>query len=145
VPRDCGGREFPSVLGRSPGSVGRSTWLAPLERAWHGIPDTLLPARVELRPALVRDDEGRGIGLLRGGADVEPPVADVRAREEPQAGATREARVVSFTVPENWRSRRVMEKLGMHRDPAEDFDHPRIPEGSSLRRHVLYRLRRGER
>jgi hypothetical protein len=29
----------------------------------------------------------------------------------------------------------------MTRDPADDFDHPRIPAGSPLRRHVLYRLR----
>lgn len=50
--------------------------------------------------------------------------------------------LVSFTVPENLRSRRVMEKLGMSHDPAEDFDHPRLPEGHSLRRHVLYRLSR---
>lgn len=50
--------------------------------------------------------------------------------------------IVSFTVPANERSRRVMERLGMTRDPADDFDHPRLEEGSPLRRHVLYRLRR---
>lgn len=50
------------------------------------------------------------------------------------------AEIVSFTVPANVRSRRVMEKLGMTHDPADDFDHPRIPEGHRLRRHVLYRL-----
>jgi RimJ/RimL family protein N-acetyltransferase len=49
--------------------------------------------------------------------------------------------LVSFTVPGNLRSRRVMEKLGMTRDPADDFDYPRLPEGHPLRRHVLYRLR----
>ncbi len=48
--------------------------------------------------------------------------------------------LVSFTVPENLRSRRVMEKLGMTHDPADDFDHPRLPEGHPMRRHVLYRL-----
>ena len=48
--------------------------------------------------------------------------------------------IVAFTVPHNVRSRAVMEKLGMQRDPADDFDHPRIAEGSPLRRHVLYRL-----
>jgi RimJ/RimL family protein N-acetyltransferase len=52
--------------------------------------------------------------------------------------------LVSFTVPANMRSRRVMEKLGMTHDPADDFDHPRLPEGHALRRHMLYRLRRGE-
>ena len=49
--------------------------------------------------------------------------------------------LVSFTVPENVASRRLMEKLGMTHDPADDFDHPRLPEGHRLRRHVLYRLR----
>ncbi|MGC1885906.1 MAG: GNAT family N-acetyltransferase [Stellaceae bacterium] len=52
--------------------------------------------------------------------------------------------IVAFTVPANLASRRVMEKLGMTRDPAEDFDfeHPRVPPGHPLRRHVLYRLQR---
>ena len=49
--------------------------------------------------------------------------------------------VVSFTVPDNLRSRRVMEKLGMVRDPGEDFDHPKLPQGHVLQRHVLYRIR----
>ncbi|HEY3284577.1 MAG TPA: GNAT family N-acetyltransferase [Armatimonadota bacterium] len=52
--------------------------------------------------------------------------------------------VVSFTVPHNLRSRRVMEKLGMSHQPEDDFDHPNLPEGHPLRRHVLYRLRRPE-
>ena len=52
------------------------------------------------------------------------------------------AQVVSFTVPENVHSRRVMEKLGMTHDAADDFDHPLLPEGHALRRHVLYRLKR---
>jgi RimJ/RimL family protein N-acetyltransferase len=50
--------------------------------------------------------------------------------------------IVSFTVPANVRSRAVMERIGMTRDPADDFDHPRLPVGSPLRRHVLYRLSR---
>jgi ribosomal-protein-alanine N-acetyltransferase len=50
--------------------------------------------------------------------------------------------VVALTVPANRRSRAVMERLGMTRDPAEDFDHPRLAEGHPLRRHVLYRQRR---
>jgi RimJ/RimL family protein N-acetyltransferase len=50
--------------------------------------------------------------------------------------------VVSFTVPANLRSRRVMEKLGLTHNPAEDFDHPKIPIGHPLRRHVLYRIQR---
>jgi ribosomal-protein-alanine N-acetyltransferase len=45
--------------------------------------------------------------------------------------------VVSFTVPANRRSRRVMEKLGM--TYSGEFEHPRFPEGHPLRQHVLYR------
>jgi len=50
--------------------------------------------------------------------------------------------LVSFTVPANIRSRRVMEKLGMTYQPTDEFDHPRLPEGHPLRRHLLYRRRR---
>ena len=50
--------------------------------------------------------------------------------------------IVSFTVPANQRSRRVMERLGMHRAPEDDFDHPLLPPGHPLRPHVLYRMRR---
>jgi ribosomal-protein-alanine N-acetyltransferase len=53
--------------------------------------------------------------------------------------------IVSFTVPGNARSRRVMEKIGMTHDASEDFDHPNLPEGHPLRRHVLYRLRNAKR
>jgi RimJ/RimL family protein N-acetyltransferase len=52
--------------------------------------------------------------------------------------------LVSFTVPANLRSRRVMEKLGMTHDPGGDFDHPSIAESHPLRRHVLYRIRRDD-
>jgi ribosomal-protein-alanine N-acetyltransferase len=48
--------------------------------------------------------------------------------------------VVSFTAVANRRSQAVMARLAMRRDPAEDFDHPGLPEGHPLRRHVLYRL-----
>lgn len=54
------------------------------------------------------------------------------------------AEIVSFTVPENVRSRGVMEKIGMHHDPADDFDHPMLEPGNPLRRHVLYRISRKE-
>lgn len=49
-------------------------------------------------------------------------------------------RLVAVTPPENARSRRLMERLGMQRDGADDFDHPLLPTGHPLRRHVLYRL-----
>lgn len=52
--------------------------------------------------------------------------------------------IVSFTAVANHRSRRVMEKLGMRRSEADDFDHPLLPPGHHLRRHVLYRMRATE-
>ena len=51
--------------------------------------------------------------------------------------------IVSMAVAVNTRSIAVMERLGMHRDPAEDFDHPLVAE-PHLRRHVLYRLSAAE-
>lgn len=48
--------------------------------------------------------------------------------------------LVSFTVPDNLRSRAVMERIGMRHCPAEDFLHPLVPLGHRLRKHVLYRL-----
>jgi RimJ/RimL family protein N-acetyltransferase len=53
--------------------------------------------------------------------------------------------IIAFTTTLNTRSQAVMERIGMARDPAGDFDHPRIPEGSPLRRHVLYRARPEQR
>ena len=50
--------------------------------------------------------------------------------------------IVSFTVAANHRSIAVMERLGMSRDEARDFDHPSLPEGHALRPHVLYALKR---
>jgi ribosomal-protein-alanine N-acetyltransferase len=52
------------------------------------------------------------------------------------------AELVSFTTVDNLRSRRVMEKLRMTRNPLDDFDHPSLPDRHPLRRHVLYRLQR---
>ena len=52
--------------------------------------------------------------------------------------------IVSFTMPANGRSRGVMERIGMRHDGDDDFDHPSLPEGHPLRRHVLYRLTRAE-
>ncbi len=51
------------------------------------------------------------------------------------------AEVVSFTATTNVRSEALMRRLEMTHDPADDFDHPLLPQGHRLRRHVLYRLR----
>lgn len=47
--------------------------------------------------------------------------------------------IVAFTAAGNARSRNVMEKIGMKRNPADDFEHPNIKESHPLRAHVLYR------
>lgn len=52
------------------------------------------------------------------------------------------AEIIAYTAAVNLPSRRVMEKLGMHRDPADDFDRQHIAPGHPLRPHVLYRIRR---
>ena len=52
------------------------------------------------------------------------------------------AEIVSFTVPRNARSRRVMEKIGMTHKTSDDFDHPLLPGRHPFRRHVLYRIDR---
>jgi ribosomal-protein-alanine N-acetyltransferase len=52
-------------------------------------------------------------------------------------------RIVAVTASTNVRSRRVMERLGMTPAPAEAFDHPLVPAGSPLVRHVVYRATRG--
>jgi RimJ/RimL family protein N-acetyltransferase len=50
--------------------------------------------------------------------------------------------LVSFTAEWNRPSQRVMEKIGMRRDPAEDFAHPKLAADHKLSRHVLYRIDR---
>lgn len=57
-------------------------------------------------------------------------------------GPLRLEALVSFTAEWNQRSQRVMQKIGMTRDAADDFLHPRLPADHKLSRHVLYRLRR---
>ncbi|EEA93820.1 GNAT family N-acetyltransferase [Pseudovibrio sp. JE062] len=48
--------------------------------------------------------------------------------------------IVAIVVVQNHKSRRVMEKLGMMHDPAEDFDFPNVPADDPLCRHALYRI-----
>lgn len=48
--------------------------------------------------------------------------------------------IIAFTALQNLRSQAVMERIGMHRNPKDDFDHPKLPKGHKLCRHVLYRM-----
>ena len=85
---------------------------------------------VEMGWRLAPDYWNRGYATEGARAALEFGFGDLALRE-----------IVAFTVPTNVRSRRVMEKLGMTYDPADDFDHPRIAAGHPLCRHVLYRIR----
>ncbi|MNJ93364.1 anhydro-N-acetylmuramic acid kinase [compost metagenome] len=49
--------------------------------------------------------------------------------------------VIAMTAVENWKSRKVMEKVGMSYDAKDDFDHPKVADGHPLKRHVLYRIK----
>jgi RimJ/RimL family protein N-acetyltransferase len=84
---------------------------------------------VEIGWRLAADVWGQGLAT-EGGCAVLRHSFEVLGLEE----------IVSFTAMINTRSQRVMQKIGMTRDPAEDFDHPKLPEGHPLLRHVLYRL-----
>ncbi|HEY8573940.1 GNAT family N-acetyltransferase [Phenylobacterium sp.] len=101
-------------------------------------------------------------GLLAMGADLPPgPALEVGWRFVPESWghgyATEAARaavdwgfatqpndeIVAITAYNNLRSQAVMERIGMVRDPAADFLHPKLSEDHPLRPHVTYRLKRG--
>lgn len=52
--------------------------------------------------------------------------------------------IVAFTIPDNLPSQKVMERIGMRRDPEGDFLHPSLPADHPVAPHVLYRLRKTE-
>lgn len=52
--------------------------------------------------------------------------------------------IVSFTAKQNAKSIAVMKRIGMHHNPPDDFDHPKLMKGDMLCRHVLYRFTRDE-
>ena len=97
--------------------------------------DHVAPGTVEVGWRLASEHWGRGY-------------ATEAAREALRFGFTEVGldEVVSFTVPQNERSWRVMERIGLVRDPSGDFDHPRVDPVAYPRlvRHVFYRLRREE-
>jgi RimJ/RimL family protein N-acetyltransferase len=84
---------------------------------------------VEIGWRLASDVWGKGLATEGARAVVGYAFRDLRLDE-----------IVSFTVAANQRSTRVMQKIGMTRNAADDFEHPNLPIGHALRRHVLYRL-----
>lgn len=107
------------------GSFIGFTGLAPVRFAAHFTP------AVEIAWRLVAGAWGQGFATEAAGAALGVGFTEVGLEE-----------IISMTTPANTRSRAVMERLGMTRDPAEDFDHPLLPAGDEHRRHVLYRLSR---
>lgn len=86
-----------------------------------------IPA-VEIGWRLTRAAWGQGLATESANAALDFAFTQLKLRE-----------IVAITVPANTPSRRVMGRLGMVRDEAGDFDHPRIEAGHALQRHVLYR------
>ncbi len=52
--------------------------------------------------------------------------------------------IVAFTAADNIRSQAVMKKIGMQYSPEDDFDHPKVPDGHPIKKHVLYRLHKDD-
>lgn len=48
----------------------------------------------------------------------------------------------AITATVNLPSRRALQKLGMRHCPDEDFDHDKVPDGSVLKPHVVFRMSR---
>ena len=91
--------------------------------------DVAFAPAVELGWRLARDCWGRGIASEAANAVIAFAFDRVQVPE-----------LIAYTAAVNERSRRLMERLGMSRDPTEDFQHPGIADGDRLQPHVLYRL-----
>lgn len=139
---------FPSVLTRDQSDAlaarirgllaeqGWGLWAAETEGQFAGFVGLARPRFdapfspcVEIGWRLARHAQGRGLAT-------EAAREVLRFALERLPGET----VVSFIVPQNAASRRVMEKLGLSFE--HEFDHPLVAADSPLRRHVLYRWRR---
>lgn len=85
---------------------------------------------IEIGWILGRTDWRRGYALEAASACLAQAWAGLGVRE-----------VVGYTSTINAPSRRLMEKLGMTRAAADDFEDTTVPVGHELRPHVLYRIR----
>lgn len=97
---------------------------------WATFPAPFTPA-LEVGFRLAAEHWGRGYATEGGRAAVRFALERAAVDE-----------VVSFTAAVNLRSQRVIEKIGLVRDPGGDFEHPRLAEGHRLRTHRLYRMSR---
>lgn len=103
-----------------------------------GLQDVTDPAlafapAIEVGWRLDRRFWGRGIATEAGAASVAFAFSRLGADE-----------VLAYTAARNERSRRVMERLGMHRDEADDFMYPSLAPDDPIAPHVVYRVRRAE-
>jgi RimJ/RimL family protein N-acetyltransferase len=89
--------------------------------------DIPLAPAIEVGWRLARAAWGRGYASEAAGAVIRHGFAR-RGLEE----------IVAFTASTNLRSRAVMERLGLVRDPTRDFDHPKLAADHPLRPHVVY-------
>ena len=95
-----------------------------------GFDAPFMPA-IEIGWRLARESWGNGYATEAAGAAVDHAFGSLGLDA-----------LVSYTTEWNRRSRRVMEKIGMTRDPRDDFMHPKLPPGHKLAPHVLYRIDR---
>ncbi|MGV8838685.1 MAG: GNAT family N-acetyltransferase [Bauldia sp.] len=121
---DAAGRSFHAVeektTGRFIGFVGVA-----------GLTPALPIQGMQVGWRLASDVWGRGYAPEAAAAAMDDAFADLALPE-----------ILSYAVAANAPSRRVMEKLGLRRDPGLDFEHPELPEGHTLRPHVVYRIGR---
>jgi RimJ/RimL family protein N-acetyltransferase len=112
-------KEFAGFIG-----ISTPTWGPPCKWA-HSIP------WVEIGWRLAKKFWGQGLATEGARAALEYGFTALKLPE-----------IVALTLPINLASRRVMEKIGMTRDPADDFAHPRLAADHPMSRHVLYRAGR---
>jgi len=124
-------------IAKSQADHGFSLWA--IERKWDGallgycglrICDDLerpVHGEIEIGWRLREDAWGQGYAREAAEAALEWAWANLDAE-----------RIVSFTVPANEPSWRLMERLGMVRRPDLDFAHPRFPPDHPLSRHITY-------
>lgn len=119
------GYTFWTVERRADGAVIGTCGLKP------GAPDTPIAGAVEIGWRFAREAWGQGFAREAAEATLAWAWANTGARQ-----------IVAITVSANAASWRLMERLGMRRVDGGDFDHPLVPDGSALKRHILYTIDR---
>jgi ribosomal-protein-alanine N-acetyltransferase len=117
------GFSFRAVVRKSDGLVIGNCGLKPLTIPW---PE---PTDIEIGWLFRQDCWGQGYAVEAATPMLAHGLAIAR-------------RVIAITAASNGASQRVMQKLGMAREPALDFDHPDVAEGHFARRHVTYVMQR---